>query len=108
MAGYVTFKENSGSGREVVLRSAEATCELPPGSAADYAWQVVFGSGGGQRPAPERTVFFAVDGTFPGSTIRRLTLISEAEYDQRRNHSDVARFQPYRQFDRAAQEAAKC
>ncbi len=107
MSGFVTFKRDKEQGNDTTLRAAAPAGTLPPDNAADYAWAVQMGGGSGSPPSPESTVFFRVDGRYPGSNILRLSGIGEAEYERIKASSNVARFSPYRTFSDVAREAAR-
>ncbi len=106
MSGYVTFKEDRRDGRRVELRAVASARRLPPDNAADYAWQVKLGGGGGQAPPASSVVYFEIGDTYPMSSIRRLTLVSESTYEQIQRSADVARFRPYGEFAAAARQDA--
>ena len=101
---YVTFKMDKPDGDVTVLRNPTAAIELRRGI-ADFAWAVQTGSGGGPRPAPQSSVFFEVGDVFPETNIPRLEMIPETKFNQIRRSGKAARFEPWKDFDHAAQEA---
>ena len=105
LSGYVTFKLDRDKGNEYTLRAPEATRNLQATGDVFAAWAVSFGRGGGQPPAPSAEVYFRIGAKYPGTNIQQLDLIPSEEHDRIRATKPVARFQPYKDFQQAAQVA---
>ena len=105
MSGYVTFKLDRDKENEFILRAPEAALNLQAAGDVFAAWPVSFNGGGGQPPAPSAEVYFRIGDKYPGTNILRLDPIPSEEYDRIRATKPVARFQPYKDFQQAAQAA---
>ena len=105
--GYVTFKSDNNNGNETVLRDPTPAKHLAEASGAEFTLEVRPGLGGGPPADPQSEVFFEVGSRFDGSNIRRLKQIPETKFDQIKASQKVARFNPRKAIDQAANEALR-